>query len=63
MTLAFAADPRLQRGVAWLKANSRLSGRRFTPTLSTNTLQNLPSNSGTAFVVRALQACGEIPDN
>ncbi|HVC94831.1 MAG TPA: squalene--hopene cyclase [Pirellulales bacterium] len=54
------ADPRLQRGIAWLKANQRTSGRWFTPTLSIGTLQNLPSNSGTALAVLALQACGEI---
>ena len=58
-----ATDPRLQRGIDWLKANQRASGRWFTPTLSINTLQNLPSNSGTAFAVLALQACGEIPDD
>jgi squalene-hopene/tetraprenyl-beta-curcumene cyclase len=56
-----AADPRLRRGVAWLKANQRASGRWFTPSLNTYTTQHLPSNSGTAFAVLALQACGEIP--
>ncbi|HEV3021963.1 MAG TPA: squalene--hopene cyclase, partial [Pirellulales bacterium] len=55
-----AADRRLQRGIAWLKANQRASGRWFTPTLSIGTRQNLPSNSGTALAVLALQACGEI---
>jgi squalene-hopene/tetraprenyl-beta-curcumene cyclase len=55
-----ADDIRLRRGIAWLKTNQRDSGRWFTPTLSIGTQQNLPSNSGTAFAVLALQACGEI---
>jgi squalene-hopene/tetraprenyl-beta-curcumene cyclase len=55
-----AAGRRLQRGIAWLKANQRASGRWFTPSLNTYTKQHLPSNSGTAFAVLALRACGEI---
>lgn len=50
----------LQRGIKWLKANQRASGRWFTPTASRRTL-NLPSNSGTGYAILALQACGEIP--
>ena len=56
-----ADDPRLSRGIAWLKANQRASGRWFTPSLNTYTTLNLPSNSGTAFAVMALRECGEIP--
>jgi squalene-hopene/tetraprenyl-beta-curcumene cyclase len=55
-----ADDPRLKHGIAWLKTHQRVSGRWFTPTASRRTL-NLPSNSGTAFAVLALQACGQIP--
>jgi squalene-hopene/tetraprenyl-beta-curcumene cyclase len=56
-----AADtPQLKRGIAWLKANQRASGRWFTPTASRRTL-NVPSNSGTAYAILALQACGEVP--
>jgi squalene-hopene/tetraprenyl-beta-curcumene cyclase len=55
-----ANDPRLQRGVAWLKTHQRASGRWFTPTYSRRTL-NLPSNSGTGYAILALEACGEIP--
>lgn len=54
------SDARVQRGVVWLKSHQRASGRWFTPTSSRRTM-NLPSNSGTAFAVLALRACGEIP--
>ena len=56
-----ADDPRLARGIAWLKANQRASGRWFTPSLNTYTALNLPSNSGTAFAILALRECGEMP--
>jgi squalene-hopene/tetraprenyl-beta-curcumene cyclase len=56
-----ADDPRLARGIAWLKANQRASGRWFTPSLNTYTTLNLPSNSGTAFAILTLRECGEIP--
>lgn len=55
-----ADDARLQKGISWLKSHQRASGRWFTPTASRRTM-NLPSNSGTAYAVLALQACGEIP--
>jgi squalene-hopene/tetraprenyl-beta-curcumene cyclase len=55
-----ADDARLQRGIAWLKANQRASGRWFTPTASRRKL-HLPSNSGTGYAILALEACGEIP--
>lgn len=57
-----SGDARLQRGVAWLKTHQRASGRWFTPSLNTYTTRNLTSNSGAAFAVLALQACGEIPE-
>ncbi len=50
----------LQRGIEWLKANQRVSGRWFTPSQSWHT-QNLIANAGTAYAVLALHACGEIP--
>lgn len=53
-------DPRIRRGVAWLKGNQRESGRWFTPSQAWHT-QHLISNAGTAFAVLALHACGEIP--
>jgi squalene-hopene/tetraprenyl-beta-curcumene cyclase len=53
-----ASDPRLQRGLTWLKSNQRESGRWFTPSQAGHT-RNLISNAGTAYAVLALFACGE----
>lgn len=55
-----ASDPRLHRGLAWLKANQRESGRWFTPSQAWHT-QHRISNAGTAYAVLALAACGEVP--
>jgi squalene-hopene/tetraprenyl-beta-curcumene cyclase len=54
-----AEDRRLRRGIAWLKAHQRISGRWFTPSLGFHR-QHLISNAGTAYAVLALAACGEI---
>jgi squalene-hopene/tetraprenyl-beta-curcumene cyclase len=54
-----AGDPRLARGVAWLKANQRESGRWFTPSQAWHT-QHLISNAGTAYAALAVAACGEL---
>src|SRR5262249_12407065 len=54
-----AEDKRLQRGIDWLKAHQRASGRWFTPSLGFHK-QHLISNAGTAYAVLALAACGEI---
>lgn len=51
-----AADPRIQKGAAWLKTNQRASGRWFTPSQSWHT-QHYIANAGTAFAVMALDAC------
>lgn len=55
-----AADPRIRRGVAWLKSNQRASGRWFTPSQAWHT-QNRIANAGSAYAVLALAACGEVP--
>jgi len=55
-----ASDARLQRGLAWLKANQRESGRWFVASFNKRP-NHILSNSGTAFAVLALQACGEVP--
>jgi squalene-hopene/tetraprenyl-beta-curcumene cyclase len=55
-----ASDPRLQRGLTWLKSNQRESGRWFTPSQAWHT-RHLISNAGTAYAVLALFACGELP--
>jgi len=55
-----ANDKRLTRGVDWLLANQRESGKWFTrsPVRDCN---NLISNAGSAFAVLALQSCGKLP--
>ena len=51
-------DPRLQRGVVWLKKNQRESGRWFTRSPTKNS-RHFISNAGTAYAILALTACGE----
>ena len=55
-----ADDARLRRGVQWIRTHQRESGKWFTrsPVFYAN---NLISNAGSAYVVLALQACGELP--
>ena len=53
-----ADDPRIQAGVAWLKANQRSSGRWFTRSQWKDSRHYL-SRSGTAYAIRALVACGQ----
>ena len=55
-----AKDPRLQRGVEWLKKNQRESGRWWTRSLNTDSWHYI-TYSGTAYPLMALAACGEIP--
>lgn len=47
----------LQRGVAWLKANQRESGRWFTRSVNADRAHYI-TNAGTAFALMALKACG-----
>jgi squalene-hopene/tetraprenyl-beta-curcumene cyclase len=51
-----ADDPALKKGVAWLKANQRESGRWFTQSPNTDRYHYI-SNAGTAFAVMAIKAC------
>jgi squalene-hopene/tetraprenyl-beta-curcumene cyclase len=55
-----ADDARLRRGVQWIRTHQRESGKWFTrsPVVDAH---NLISNAGSAYVVLALQACGELP--
>lgn len=55
-----ADDPRLARGVAWLKANQRASGRWWTRSLNTDSWHFI-TYSGTAYALLALASCGELP--
>lgn len=56
-----ADDPRLQNGIKWLLSNQRQSGKWFTRS-PVNEAGNMISNTGTAYAVLALQACGELPN-
>ncbi|MBM3980885.1 MAG: terpene cyclase/mutase family protein [Planctomycetes bacterium] len=47
----------LKRGVAWLKANQRESGRWYTRSLNADRA-HYTTNAGTAFALMALKACG-----
>ena len=53
-----ADDPKIQAGIAWLKANQRTSGRWFTRSQWKDSRHYL-SRQGTAYAVRALAACGD----
>jgi squalene-hopene/tetraprenyl-beta-curcumene cyclase len=52
-------DPRIQRGVMWLKANQRVSGRWWMKSLYRDTYHYITFIS-TAQALRALALCGEI---
>jgi squalene-hopene/tetraprenyl-beta-curcumene cyclase len=51
-----ADDAAVKKGVAWLKANQRVSGRWFTKSLNSDKYHFI-TNAGTAFAVLALKAC------
>lgn len=51
-----ASDPNIQKGVAWLKANQRESGRWYARSLFRDNKHYL-SHAGSAFAVMALQMC------
>jgi squalene-hopene/tetraprenyl-beta-curcumene cyclase len=55
-----ADDRRLKRGIQWILANQRQSGKWFTRS-PVRDCGNRISNAGSAFAVLALQACGELP--
>jgi squalene-hopene/tetraprenyl-beta-curcumene cyclase len=51
-----ATEKPIQRGIAWLKANQRESGRWFTRSLNRDGKHYI-SNAGTAYAILALKAC------
>ena len=55
-----ADDPRLRRGIDWIRTHQRQSGKWFTRS-PVFYAKNLISNAGSAYCVLALQACGELP--
>lgn len=54
-----ADDPRIRRGITWLKMHQRASGRWFTPSMK-NDSKHYITYPGTAYAILALAACGEI---
>jgi squalene-hopene/tetraprenyl-beta-curcumene cyclase len=55
-----SGDPRIQRGVAWLLANQRSSGRWWTRSLNRDGWQFI-SYSGTVYPLLALSLCDALP--
>jgi squalene-hopene/tetraprenyl-beta-curcumene cyclase len=55
-----ADDPRIRRGLDWLKLNQRESGRWWTRSLNTDK-SHFITYSGTAFPLLALGMCHELP--
>jgi squalene-hopene/tetraprenyl-beta-curcumene cyclase len=55
-----ADDPRIQKGIDWLLANQRESGRWWTRSLNTDSWHFI-TYSGTAFPVLALSLCDALP--
>ena len=55
-----ASYSRLKRGIGWLKAHQRKSGRWFTRSLNKDS-KHFITHAGSAFAMLALDACGEIP--
>jgi squalene-hopene/tetraprenyl-beta-curcumene cyclase len=53
-----ANDTGIQKGIAWLKANQRESGRWFTRSLNRDN-KHFITHAGSAFAVLALVECGE----
>jgi squalene-hopene/tetraprenyl-beta-curcumene cyclase len=55
-----AGDPRIQRGITWLRSNQRSSGRWWTRSLNRDGWQFI-SYSGTAYPLLALALCNALP--
>lgn len=55
-----AADERLQKGIGWLQSNQRESGKWFTRSPAEDSKHYI-TNTGSAYAILALQACGELP--
>ena len=51
-----AEDPRIQKGITWLKMNQRASGRWFTRSMKQDSKHYI-THSGTAYAILALVAC------
>lgn len=53
-----ADEPRIQKGIAWLKTHQRASGRWFTRSMWKDSKHYI-THSGTAYAILALARCGE----
>ncbi len=53
-----AQDPRVQKGITWLKTHQRVSGRWFTRSMWRDQKHYI-THAGTAYAILALAACGE----
>ena len=54
-----ADHPQIQKGIAWIKANQRTSGRWWTRSLNKDT-RHFITYSGTFYPIMALHKCGEL---
>jgi len=54
-----SSEPRLRKGIDWLKTNQRETGGWYTQ--SPFSRDELSCNTGSSFAIQALAACGEIP--
>jgi len=57
-----AEDPRIQKGIAWLKDHQRASGRWFTRSMWKDSKHYI-AHAGTAYAILALATCGEVGPN
>ena len=57
-----AEDPRIQKGVGWIQANQRESGRWWTRSLNTDKFHFI-TYSGSIYPLVALYKCGELPND
>jgi len=56
-----ADDPQVRKGIGWLKANQRVTGRWWMKSLFRDTV-HYSTYISTAVALRALALCGEIPN-
>ena len=56
-----AEDPQIRKGIEWLKANQRVTGRWWMKSLYRDTV-HYSTYISTAVALRALALCGEIPN-
>jgi len=54
-----ADHPQIQKGIVWIKANQRTSGRWWTRSLNKDT-RHFITYSGTFYPIMALHKCGEL---